>query len=164
MKIRFRKTKYIRNAIDENVFKTWEKAFPEYKDKLTYPEFRKHCNGILGQYIDEIAVNPNGVRLPYYMGDMKLSFIPKIGKVINLKASAQLDKDIPYVNLATNGRIGKIVWSCDNARKFNKYLPIIAFSPSKKLTDVAKTQFRNNPELFQDNTRTIRNRNVIENI
>lgn len=155
-KRRFSKKKYKTRIICKELFDTWKKEHPEFK--MPYIQWLAYSKLIMEEYVNEVITNTNGVRLPFYMGDLDLKFSPKRDKPVNIKETAESGSVSNHMNLVTNGRVGKIVWSCTHARRFNKFLPLTGFEGNKVFVDKAKKQFINNPELFRDSVRSKNNR------
>ena len=162
---RFIKTKYVRKSISRDLFNKWKKQHPEYKERIkTYSEFWNYCKDILIEYVDNVLTNGQGVRLPFYMGDLSLKYVPITYKPIDFEKSKNNNKEINYLNFITNGRVGKIVWSCEHAKRFNKFLPISGFQASTRLLKGAKNALKETPELYFDNRRTKKNKRIISQL
>lgn len=162
VKKRFSKKKYKTKIITVELYEKWKKNYPELSLSISYSNWKKYLKSILNEYTNEILVNPHGVRLPFYMGDLDLKYIPKKETPIDF-ANSKPGSNIIHMNFTTNGRVGKVVWSGNHAKRFNEFLPVLAFQATKNCTDKAKQQFKDNPELFKDAARSKNNRKFNNN-
>lgn len=146
---RFKRKKYRGYFINQDLYKKWLTKYPEYK-KYTFTQFRQYWKLLANKYIDIAVTNPNGVRLPFYMGDICIKYTPQLDKNISVHKTAQQGVEVRHMNFATNGRAGKIIWSIEHARKFNKYLPIMGFEGSRGFKVKSTKQLTENPEIFKN--------------
>lgn len=136
------------------MYSKWKKLYPEYKDH-SFKQFKDYLKIVMTEYKEEVLTNPHGVRFPFYMGDMAIKYVPPI---LDYRKSVEIKKPLNFLNLATNGRPGKLVWSVDYARKFNKYLPYMAFERCRNFRNEVHEALIDHPEIFRDNKRTKSNR------
>ena len=67
----------------------------------------------------------------YYLGDLSIqSYVTRSTK--NIAECLKQDRFIPMLNLHTNRRPYKIIWSINYARKFNRTLKLMVFRPPSK--------------------------------
>jgi len=150
MKKRFSRAKYKNKVITRELWEQWKINYPEYKES-SYAKYVEYARKILLEYRNEVTINSDGVRLPFYMGDVTMKFVPVKKQPLNPQVSKQILKEVPYLNFGTNGRVGKVVYSAEHCRLFNRYAPLLGFEPSKEFAKLSREQFKENPELFKDN-------------
>ncbi len=146
--VRYRPTKYTKKVISIELYQKWKKLYPEYS-KYSFLEFKRFWLSLASKYKETICSNTHGIRLPFYMGDISLKYIVTSKLNRNYKFAKEVNVEVGYMNFATNGKQGKIVWSVDYARKFNAELPLIGFQGCRDLTTRAGKAFVENPELFR---------------
>ena len=146
---RFKRKKYREHLITDTLYNKWINKYPEYKE-YSCKQFREYWKILANKYIDIVVTNPDGVRLPFYMGDISIKYTPKMDKNISIHKSAQQGVEVKHMNFTTNGRAGKIIWSIEHARKFNKYLPIMGFEGSRGFALKSTNQLSENPEIFKN--------------
>lgn len=127
---RFTGKQFKYKIIDYEFYKKWKQSHPEFKNK-TYSEFYAVIKEISEFIYDELSINPYGFRLPYYLGDLSIqSYVTRSTK--NIAECLKQDRFIPMLNLHTNRRPYKIIWSINYARKFNRTLKLMVFRPPSK--------------------------------
>lgn len=146
--VRYRPTKYTKKVISKELYKKWLQKYPEYS-KCSYRDFCNYWKMIVEEYKDSICNTTHGVRLPFYMGDTTLKYVQSTNINRNYKHSNEIKQPVGHLNFITSGKNGKIVWSVDYARKFNRELPLIGFQGCRDLTTKATNSFRETPELFR---------------
>lgn len=145
---RFGKKEFVHHVISKEFFKNWLKENPKYSH-FTYRVFLNHWDMITQEIHNEILMNPQGVRLPYYNGDMLLSYIHTNKEIINPGVSDKIGKDIKFLNWNTDKKPGKVCWIIDHARKRNKWLKLFGGHIDRKLRIKAFNAFQTHPEIFK---------------
>jgi hypothetical protein len=145
--VRFRTEKYTKKIITKELYDKWLLENKEY-EHISYDTFKKYWKHIAEKIVNLTCSNTHGVKLPQYMGELSLKYVIST-TIKNYSASEKLKEDIPYINLISNGKVGKIVWSVLYARKLNSELPMLGFQSCRKFTKKAYNSFVENPELFR---------------
>lgn len=127
---RFTRRQFKHKIISYSLYQKWKKENPDWKHK-TYQDFYRAINEVVEYIYDELSENPYGFRLPYYLGDLSIqSYVTKSNK--NIAECLKQERFVPLLNLHTNRRPYKIIWSINYARKFNKSLKLMVFRPTSK--------------------------------
>lgn len=147
VKKRFGKAKYTTNVTTEKTYSLWKKLFTKYKN-VKKSKFTAIKNHIFEEILDEIKINPLGVKLPS-MGDISIQYIKNVIDPINFPLSKELGKDIPLLKFYGGDKTSKIVWSISEIRHLNKYCKILGFTPSRKLENFRRKALEENPDIFK---------------
>lgn len=143
------KAKYTTHLITRELYNKW---IEKTGRKESFERFVKIWEMIAETLQDEVISNTDGVRLGFYTGDIRLNYTKKYDPIINEKASDEVGKDVKHTNWNTNGKLGKVIWSIDYARKRNKRIKLYAFEPDRVLSrQKAANAFKNTPEIYKDN-------------
>jgi len=149
---RFGKKTFIKKLFTYEHFSTWVKLNPEFKEKIKYKDYLKICKIIINEYSDQIVNNNLGVRLPYYMGSICVKYIDEITKtIIDQKTSDYVNKNIPFLNWNSSGKVAKIIWSTSNDQRFNRMLKYFSFEPCRKMKSKVFQKLKEYPEIFKTN-------------
>lgn len=139
---RFRKEKYIHNILDScyNRFKT---DYPEFD--ISEDEFLRIWNKVISPEIrKEAGTNPLGIKLPYYLGEIKVQWLPYILK----KDKVIIDSNTPYdkLDLMNGGKTPTVKWERRNAVRYTRMLQFYAYDEDRKIKDIAKVREKETPE------------------
>jgi hypothetical protein len=142
---RMGKAAFSTQVFTRELYKKFLREFPEYKE-LTWKEFKTCWEEITATIREEGVMNPLGVKLGFYLGEIKTQFLPHKKKAVDRKASAEAGEVVTHLNLVTRGKVAKIKWERRWAVNFNKILQLYAFEPDQKMNKIAKTYIPENPE------------------
>lgn len=146
---RMKKAKYIHKVISEDLYNKWLANNPEYKD-TTFKEWKAIWKVIMEVMWEHIHTDTDGIRLPFYNGDICIKYVNHYRLPPERSYLTEEDVDVAALNWSTGGKLGKIVWSIDGARKYNKYLNLFGFKAASKQSSRAHKSFNENPEIFKD--------------
>lgn len=127
---RMKKSEFMTTIMSRAMWRRFRKENPEYKN-YTEPELLKLWSDIMKTLREEAILNPLGVKLPYYLGEIKFQFLPHKFEAINQKMSQEYGEKIPHLNISTKGKVGMIKWERKWAVKFNKILQFFAFDEAR---------------------------------
>lgn len=143
-KPRFGKAGFIYNLFTKNTFyKDFITAYPEYENK-TWKEISETWEEIAEEFREQIAKNPLGVKMKYYIGELKYQYLPYKFKVRRIDNKTQ--ETIRELNLHNRGKTGILKWERRWAVRYNKWLQYFAFDACNKLKTKAKEMVNENPE------------------
>ena len=134
--------------INKELFKQWKKETGN--KEITFAQFRQIWNDLCIDIYDVCTTNPFGFRMPFYTGDLMIKYVVKYAPALDEEASNQLGKELEHLNWNSNEKVGKIVWTIDYARKFNKDVRLIAFRPDRAFMRKASQALKETPEIFLD--------------
>lgn len=146
MKTRFGKKKYKENVITSKDIFAFKKA---NKSKFTHtcPEIKKAIKLILEKYRDMATSNSQGIILGSAMGNISIKFLDKSKKDRSKKMESG---DSPeFLNFATNGLTGKIVWSIDSSHDQNTMSKLLRFESHTSMNDKSKQDILDNPNKYR---------------
>lgn len=146
--VRHRKNEYSHIITGHTLYESFIAKYPDYN--LTKTEFQKLYGILMMAYRDEVCTNPQGVKLPFHMGDISQKYVITT-KLNSIKLKKDLKKDIEYVNLSTNGRQGKLIHGVKQAQRFNETLRYIGFSGTRDFKIQVGKSFKDKPELYMMN-------------
>lgn len=117
---------------------------------VSYEEYLQIWTLITDKVKQQVCTNPLGVNLPFFLGELKVSYLPYKVPSVNNNLSQKVGMEITDTNIHSKGKRGSIVWERKQARRFNNILNIYAFEPTQKtLRDPVREALRENPELFR---------------
>jgi|LakMenE01Jun11ns_1017448.scaffolds.fasta_scaffold9946141_2 hypothetical protein len=135
---RFVKTEYMYQIFSDDLYNTFIKDYPEYKN-ISKDEFKRIWINILAPEIRKESIkNPLGLKLPFYNGELKLQWLPYRMKAPERKHKKETGEDIPIIYLNTQNKIGKVKWERRNAVRYNRWLQFYAFEPHREMEKMAK--------------------------
>lgn len=126
-----RKKQFSNLVITKQLWASFRKNFPEYKD-MNWSEFYDNWMNIAETIRNEAVTNPLGVKLGSYSGELKVQYLPYRSK----KASLHLE---------SNGKVATLKWERKWAGRFNKILTFYAFTEARELNKMAYNYIRKNP-------------------
>lgn len=146
IKKRFGKAIYKEKILNYKEFTEFAKTYKEFNTNVK--EVDNLSRLILKEYCDEILKNPDGVALANHMGEMSIKFTN--AKVINNKVLAETGIKTSFLNLSTNGKVGKVTWNTLNHKRQNRLLKIISFTPYTQLSKDAKVEILKHSNKFNN--------------
>lgn len=154
--IRFRVEKYTKKIISKDLYKKWIAENKE-NSKYSYKDFCNFWKLLSEKYTEVVCNNPQGIKLNSNMGEVALKYVTS--NVINRNYNSSNIAKVPvqHLNLITNGKNGKIVWSVSNVRKINQELSLLGFSACRNFTKKAAAAFKETPEVFKISRASIAN-------
>lgn len=142
---RFRREKYAVNLITDELIKEFKNKYPEYKE-LPDSKIKKDIKKMFEEVANEAITNPLGIKLPNYIGELKLQYIPYDFKAVDQTTSAELGERVNFLNIETRKKVARIIWTRRWAVKFNRMLQFYAFEPSGVFGHKANEYVLKNPE------------------
>lgn len=126
-----------------NFYKEFIKAHPEYKDK-SWDEIRDTWEEISKEIRNQVAKNPLGLKLKYYIGEIKFQYLPyKLKTIIPISGEEENRRTL---NLHNRGRTGIVKWERRFAVRYNKWLQYFAFDACNLLRKETKQTVLDNPD------------------
>lgn len=149
-KPRFRYNRYFDHVICEETYKKWQNSNPHLKDKLnSFSSFNKYWRRIADMIIQEVCINPFGVKFPYYTGILSIKYSNIDLKPINKRASIINNKNIPHLNWNSSERTGKLVWNTGKDARFNSMIINYGFKGVRVFNQAVNKALHENPEVFR---------------
>lgn len=125
---RFKKTPWKVDVVTRELFKNFRKDYPEFKS-TTFERFRDIWRNIIAPEIrHEWIHNPLGIKLPYYIGELKLNWVPY--------------KNPHFPNMEYGGKTPKIAWERRNAVRYTPTLQFFGMEPCRLVEEAAKKKAR----------------------
>lgn len=145
---RFTKTEFSEILVNKEFYKT------EIEDRQlnvdSYEEFFNIWCLIADKVKEQVATNPLGVHLPFFMGDLKVNYLPYKIPLVNDILSQEVGVAVPQLFLNSKGKRASIVWERKEARRFNRMLNLYAFEPMQAtFRNRVKEVLRTNPNLYR---------------
>jgi hypothetical protein len=160
---RMRKGEFSYHLLNEDVFKEFKEANPDYKD-MTYQQFYKYWCHIAETIRLQTVKNPLGVKLGSYCGELKFQHLPYKFNAINHSLSDQLGEKVNQINLVSRGKVAKLKWERRWAVKFHRMLQFFAFEPTREMSLMAKDYIDENPEKLRVSRNTLGGKSLWKNI
>ncbi len=157
-----KKSKFSTRIITRDLWKEFKEKNIEYKN-MSFQEFYDLWGDISETIRTESIINPLGVKLGSYTGEIKLQYLPYKFEAAEYKISEELGKDINILNLISKGKVARIKWERRWAVKFNKILQYFAFEPTREMNHLAKKYIDGNPEKLRVSRVTLGGKNVWRN-
>lgn len=145
-KPRFGKSGFIYNLLaKENFYDAFKKEHPEYAHK-TWKEVVEAWANISEEFREQIAKNPLGVKLKYYIGELKFQYVP-----YKFKVTRTNDRQAPFreLNLHNRGKVGVFKWERRAAVRYNKWLQYYGFDPCDLLKKKGKEMIEEHPDAIR---------------
>jgi hypothetical protein len=142
------KKEFSYNIVNKELYEKWKLDNPKYKD-FTYRQFEEAWVKVAKNLWEVVCTNTDGIRLPYYTGDLEIKYVNSYTPATEKAAIDGVE--VAELNWNTNGKLGKIVWSVDHARKFNKCVRLFCFRPFRLFSNRANKALEENPEIFKSN-------------
>lgn len=151
---RMGKKEFSTHLITKELYKKFIKQHPEYK-KMKWDEFKQTWEEIAATIRSEAVINPLGVKLGYYLGEIKTQFLPYKFRPLNSEGSNEAGEKVTFLNISTRGKVAKIKWERRWAVRFNKMLQFYGFEPDRKMNAIAKKYVPENPEKIRTSRVTL---------
>jgi hypothetical protein len=146
---RLGKAKYSKLLVTNELWKQAIAENPEFKG-MKYREFLEIWEAIATTFKETIIENPLGLKAPFFIGEWKVQHLPYRPKTQDYKASEEVAKKIPFLNLHTKGKTGKLIWERKSARRYNRALDLYAFEPLQQgFRDEVSKALQRNPERYR---------------
>jgi hypothetical protein len=104
----------------------------------------ERCLEIAETIRSEGVMNPLGVKLSAYLGEIKTQFLPYRYETTDINASNEEGERIKHLNILTRGKVAKIKWERRFAVRFNQMLQFYGFEPHRDMNKLAKTYIPEN--------------------
>lgn len=134
----------------ENLYKKFLKKFPQYKDK-SWDEVLDAWLSITDEIKNQVTTNPLGVKLKFYIGDLKLQYVPYKMKAL-VHNQGELVREL---NLHSRDKVAVLKWERRNVVRYNKWLQYFAFDPARDMQIAASNAIYDNPEKFRTSRVTL---------
>lgn len=151
---RLKKAKYTYNVINIPMWSQFRKKFPEYKH-MKDAELNKLWNDISKTIQEEAILNPLGVKLGNFAGEIKYQYLPYKFEAKDIPSSQELGDKVKFVNLITRGKVAKIKWERRKAVKSNKMLQFFGFTATREMDILAKKHTDNKPNSIRTSRNTL---------
>lgn len=162
-KKRFRYNNYFMKVVTPELYDKWKKENLELSHKInSFGSFKKYWRKISDEIISEVCINPFGVLLPYYCGELSIKFSNIDLKPVNIRASGINEKIIPHLNWNSSERVGKLVWNTHKAAKFNSMIRYYGFKGVRLFNQKVNKALLENPEVFKVYSNDTINEKILE--
>jgi hypothetical protein len=142
---RMRKGEFSTLIFGKKLWKKFKQDIPEYKE-ISWNEFKQIWVEITETIRNEAIMNPLGVKLPLYLGELKYQYLPYKYKALDVDSTEKNEDAVNHMNLITRGKTGKIKWERRWACRFFKMLGFYSFENDKRMNAIAKKYTMENPE------------------
>lgn len=145
----FNKLDYTTRGFSKALFLKWSAKNPKESAEIgdSYTKFKEIYTDIIEAYVSAITETTHGTKLPFYMGELSTKFVNSSSTFL-VKEVSELENKRQHLNLRTNGKVGKCVYTVKNARRFNWVLPLIAFHPSEYLRRMCRKDILDDPNKY----------------
>lgn len=144
---RFGKSEFTYQVVRRELWEQWKK---DTHNTLSFNEFKKIWVFIAEEICRQVVQNAQGVKLPFFNGEISLKYVEMKKAPLSVKASQAAGKPVPYLDWHTDRRPGKICWIIREAVRRNRWVSLYGFAPCRALAKAAKDDgFMVNPGLFQ---------------
>lgn len=117
---------------------------------ISYEEFLSIWEKITDKIKQQVSSNPLGVNLPFFLGELKVNYLPYKIPLVDDVSSQEIGIEVPRLYLNSKGKRASIVWERKKARRFNNILNIYAFEPMQAtFRDAVRNALKLTPELFR---------------
>lgn len=154
---RLGKGEFSKILVSKDLWKKAVKANPDFAN-MSWKEFWDIWCLIGIETVNEIAENPLGVKLPFFLGEWKVQYLPYKPKTQDNVTSAEIGDIVPYLNIHSKGKVCSIIWERKDARRYNSVLDLYAFEEDKKLTLKAAEAVNKNPDKYRVSRVRVNNR------
>lgn len=140
---RMKKGEFSKMVITRELFKRFQKEFPEYKN-MVWEDFFNSWLEIAEKIRLEAIHNPLGVKLGNHCGELKMQYLPYKFKAKNYRDSELQGEHVDNANIPQRGKVPKIKWERRWAVKFNKVLQFYAFDQTREINKIAYKYMQDN--------------------
>ena len=141
----------------------WEAFKLENNSDISWERFQKIWDDITETIRHESVFNPLGVKLPNYMGEIKVQYLPYKFNAVDIPTSTTLGEKVNFLNLDERGKVARIKWERRWAVRYNKMLQFYAFDEHRKMSALAKQRLDENPDTVRVSRNTLRGFSVWRN-
>lgn len=127
----------------------WEQWKADTGNDLPYNEFMSIWESIATEIRKQTIENVQGVRLPFFNGDLSLKFVKTREKHIDGLTSAREGIVVRHLDWHSDKRPGKVCWVIKHAMVRNRWVQLYGFDPCRKLETMATEAFFENPGMYQ---------------
>lgn len=145
--LRFNYRKYSKYVVNKNLYNKWIKCYPEYSH-YTYSMFLELVKQLIYKYRTTVIENTDGVRLPFYLGDMSVKYTNI--KALDINKSIEYEKPIVYKNITTFRKNAKLVYKIDRCVNYNVYLRYIGFKPTRSFAKDVSDKILKKPTMYKN--------------
>jgi len=141
---RFSKKDYTYKIGILELFTAFQKNYPEYN--ISQKEFEHIWLDLLVPEIQNQAVNnPLGIKLPFYIGEIKLQWLPYKPNKIDFNYKQREGEDVPLISLKNGSKVHKVKWERRNAVRYNRWLQFYGFTHNRDIDKLARKKLDENP-------------------
>lgn len=144
---RLGKAEFSTHIITEQLYQEWIK---DTDQDINYSQFLKIWDSIADKVRNEIVINPMGIKLPFFCGEIKVQFLPKKIKGKDYDLSQKEKEELPFLNIITKGKVAKISWIRKNAYRFNQNIMLFAFEQSRLIGKNLNVALTENPQIYRN--------------
>lgn len=140
------KKEFSYELVNEELYRKWLLEYPEY-NHYTFIQFRDTWDKIARNIWELTATDPDGVRLPFYCGDLEIKYVKTFTPPE--EQTREEGPAVPHLNFHTNGKLGKIIWSIKECRRFNRECRLFCFHAHTNFQDRIHKALKETPEIFK---------------
>lgn len=141
---RFRRGKFTYKISSKELFEEFKKNYPEYN--INQKEFEHIWFDMLVPEIQkEVVINPLGFKAPFYIGELKLQWLPYRPEKYDFDYKTKTGDEVPRINLQNGGKVHKLKWERRNAVRYNRWLQFYGFTHNREIDRLAKKKLAENP-------------------
>jgi len=157
---RMRKGQFSKQIVNKQLWWRFIEDNEKY-EKVTWDEFRKLWDDIAYTIREEAVENPLGVKLPKFIGELKVQYLPYLnhGHIDHIKSN-ELGIKVKNLGIVDKGKRGTLKWERRWAVKFNRMLQFFAFQPGRTLKLMTVKKFNKHPEKIRMSGNTLRGHNI----
>lgn len=160
---RFGKAEFTYHVVSKKLYSEWKKENPKY-EHYTYKEFKGIWDKITQEIHNQVVTNEDGVRLPFYNGDLKLKLVITNLVMRDQHNSLELQKEVKHLNWNTNKKPAKICWTIKFAQMRNKWIKLYGSAIDRKFSKKAYYALQDHPEIFSTARVTAANAVIFDKI
>ncbi len=135
-------------VLTKQLYKESIKNRKEYSH-LTFEQFCDVWEKIVMEIKDEVVDNALGVNLAFYLGELKIQYVPYKMRTKDIAISTELGENTPQIRLKSKGKSGKIIWERKSARRYNRSLELYHFEPHNEFKGMAAKALDRNPDKYR---------------
>lgn len=150
---RMGKGEFSYHVVSRKLHEKFLQAHPD--SNISWQEFQKLWIDITDTIRTETVYNPLGVRLAYYLGELKVQYLPYKFGTVDKKASEELGVEVNNLHIHSKGKDIKVKWERRWAVKFNRMLQFYAFEPDRKICHLASKHTYESPEKLRVSRNTL---------
>jgi hypothetical protein len=151
---RMRKAQFSTIVFTKELYQRFKEKHPEHKE-ITWKEFKDRWAEITETIRTETVYNPSGVKLAFYLGELKYQYLPHKYKPLDRNSTVLNDEPTNFINLTTRGKTGILKWERRWAVNYFRMLRLFSFEADKRMNQMAKTHTLKNPESIRISRVTI---------